>query len=140
LRWFTSSIRGVHGTQIEKRWERDYELSSIDHARRLLFCSRDRVGLAVTVSSDRRILERARHMETVKFVIPKLDGSAGVGDLATAILGISGVAGIATDLSSHTVTVEYDPHYVNPKLISGSIEGSGYPVDSLSNTAEMPQR
>jgi len=79
-------------------------------------------------------------METVKFVIPKLDESAGVGDLATAILGISGVAGIATDLSSHTVSVEYDPDYVNPKMISGSIEGTGYPVDSLSDTAEMPQR
>jgi copper chaperone CopZ len=78
---------------------------------------------------------RRRPVQTVRLVISKLDGSGEAGDLANTIIGISGVAGVSVDLGSHIVSIEYDPAFVSPKLVQQSIEGAGYPVDSIDSSA-----
>lgn len=77
------------------------------------------------------MMEREAPMHTVQFVISKLDGHGDAGDLSATIVGITGVAHIALDVASRTVSVEYDPKFVSTKMIRGSIEGAGYPVDSV---------
>jgi copper chaperone CopZ len=67
----------------------------------------------------------------VELSISRLTRGAEADDLATALTGISGVAGVRVDLAARTVRVEYDPHYVNPRMIADSLKGAGYPVDAV---------
>ena len=68
-------------------------------------------------------------METVEFVIPELSGAAQRDDLGNTITGITGVAHVALNAETHTVTVEYDSVFVTPEMIRGSVDGSGYPIE-----------
>lgn len=71
-------------------------------------------------------------METARFVIVAMDGDARWGDLGTVLEGLSGVAHASLDSPSHTVSVEFDPDFVTVERMQATIEGTGYPVERVS--------
>lgn len=68
-------------------------------------------------------------MRTVAVAVPTLAEQAEAGDLESALTGLSGVARAEVDVSHHTVTVDYEPDYVSPELITLTIERAGYPIN-----------
>lgn len=70
-------------------------------------------------------------MQTVRFVLAHVLGRTGVSDLSSALIGISGVGQVAIDPTGQACNVEFDPYYVNARMICGSIEGAGYPVSEM---------
>jgi copper chaperone CopZ len=69
-------------------------------------------------------------METMDFVVPDLD-YAGAVDLSNALTPLNGVAHVAVDPASHTLTVDYDPAYSTPEMIQSTITGAGYRAESV---------
>jgi copper chaperone CopZ len=67
-------------------------------------------------------------VERVEFMVPGLEGNASATDLQNILVGISGVARVDLDAAQHTITVEYDPDYVDPVMLKNSVKGSGYPM------------
>lgn len=78
-------------------------------------------------------------MQTIQFFIPSLDQQAEVGDLGTALTGLSGVERIDVDISNHTVTVDYDPDFVSPVLVAQTIERTGYPEGGQGTQLGTPE-
>ncbi len=64
-------------------------------------------------------------MQTAEFSIPALDASR-VLDLENALIPLSGVARVHVTVPSRSVSVEYDPDFVNEKLIQDLIKNAGY--------------
>ncbi len=79
---------------------------------------------------------RVGRVQTVEFVLSRLDGNPAANDLGNALTGISGVASITVDIPSHTVSVEYDPALVSPTKVKSSIEGAGYPIDRVNESEQ----
>lgn len=67
-------------------------------------------------------------VDQVKLTIPGIRDDASAADLGNVLMGISGVAGIDLNADAHTVTVDYDPSYVDPIMLRNSVRGSGYPA------------
>jgi copper chaperone CopZ len=74
-------------------------------------------------------------MENVRFVVPAL-GGAGIVDLGNALIALSGVAQVDMDAASHAVSVEYDPAFINERLIGDMIRNAGYTDSSTEPRAE----
>ena len=64
-------------------------------------------------------------MQTAEFGIPALDATR-VLDLENALIPLSGVARVHVTVQSRSVSVEYDPAFVNEKLIQDAIKNAGY--------------
>lgn len=77
-------------------------------------------------------------MENVTFHLREMNQPPDAQDLENALTGISGVAGLQVDVQAGTVSVRYDPHYVGPSVLSGSIEGSGYLLKRDEHAREVP--
>lgn len=69
-------------------------------------------------------------METASFSVPMLDTSRRAADLSNAINSMNGVGAITTDLSGHTISVEYDSNRISRGGLQEIIEHSGYPVSA----------
>jgi len=65
-----------------------------------------------------------------------VQGQESFEQFSNTINGISGVAALTVDALAHTVTVEYDPAYVNPNMIKSSVVGSGFPIDSVRDSRQ----
>jgi len=55
---------------------------------------------------------------------------SGAVDLGAIVLGISGVGDVSTDLTAHSVSVEFDPEYVTGDFLARTLKGAGYPASS----------
>ena len=74
-------------------------------------------------------------MAVARFVVPAL-GGPGITDLGNALVALSGVAQVDMDAASHAVSVEYDPAYINEKLIGDMIRSAGYTDSSAEPRTE----
>lgn len=74
-------------------------------------------------------------MQTAVFSIPHLNANAEATDLGSILLGISGVSHAETDVDAQTVSIEYDPEYVNADFLARTIKGAGYPQAADGATA-----
>lgn len=66
-------------------------------------------------------------MQTVQLSIPQLDTGSVAVDLGAVLVGLSGVAKVSMDQERHTVSVQYDPHFVSEALIREIVKNAGYP-------------
>jgi copper chaperone CopZ len=62
--------------------------------------------------------------------ILSLVSRAHAGDLANALIGVSGVDEIRVDVEQQTVVVTYDPGLLDPTYLWRVIAWVGYPVDA----------
>jgi hypothetical protein len=67
-------------------------------------------------------------MQTVRFTIPSLDDPRNADDLINTLIGVSGVSHIAVDAASQTLSVEYDPDYLDARSLDFFINAAGYSV------------
>lgn len=67
-------------------------------------------------------------MQTARFTIPSLSDSRHASDLVNALMGVNGVAQIGADAASHTLSVEYDPEYLDTRSLDFFITSAGYAV------------
>lgn len=66
--------------------------------------------------------------QTARFDVPGLTEPRDGMDLANAVNALSGVAHVAVDGSGKTLSVTFDPAYVNRQMIEDTIKGAGYAV------------
>jgi len=74
------------------------------------------------------LINRMNRLQTACITIPALNNSGNVADLINALIGVSGIAYIAVDPTSQTLSVEYDPDYLDTKSLDFFINGAGYLV------------
>ena len=67
-------------------------------------------------------------LQTVRFTIASLNNSRNADDLINALIGVSGISYIAVDAASQTLSVEYDPDYLDPSSLAFIINAVGYQV------------
>jgi copper chaperone CopZ len=75
-------------------------------------------------------------VKTVEFQLAGGGRETGAADLGNALTGISGVELVAIDPDARTVSVEYDPAFVDPLWLRRSIDGSGYLVASQNEDGQ----
>lgn len=68
--------------------------------------------------------------QTVTFVVPGIASDRNAMDLANTLTSLNGVAHVAMDRAARSVSVRFDPDYANREIVEGTIEGSGYRVES----------
>ncbi len=67
-------------------------------------------------------------MQTARFTIPSLSDSRWAEDLINALMGVNGIGHIGVDAASQTLSVKYDPDYLDAKSLDFFINAAGYEV------------
>ena len=68
-------------------------------------------------------------MQSVEFYIPEVNTDALAADVSNSLIGVSGVAQVDVDTTSHIISMQYDPVFVRPERLQSFLTGSGYPID-----------
>ncbi len=67
-------------------------------------------------------------MQTARYTIPSLRDERSADDLVSALVSVNGVANLSVDTRSQTLSVEYDPDYLDARSLGFFIKSAGYPV------------
>jgi hypothetical protein len=86
-------------------------------------------------------LQKVIRMHTARFVIPSLRDARSADDLVSALVSVSGVSDLHVDAITQTLSVEYDPDYLDARSLGFFITSVGYPVAAAqgeSGTEPVP--